>query len=102
MTEFISWATKFDSYKGELNWQDLPLADRVAIARYELDGSPEELNIEDYVMATKLRRLQFEGLRTVIIRTALALEDLLGIRFGIDEKSKYSLILPYIKDTSLG
>lgn len=99
---YISWATEFDTYKGTLNWQNLSLSERETIARYELEGMPEALDIEEFVMGTNLRRIQFDGLRTIIVRTALALEDKLGVRFGIDGGARYSLILPYLEGTAVG
>jgi hypothetical protein len=100
--QYISWATKFDLYKGELNWQNLPLRERTVIARFELEGTPEDLDIYEFVMGTNLRRIQFDGLRTVIVRAALALEERLSVRFGTDDSAKYSLVLPYLEGTAFG
>lgn len=101
-TQYISWATKFDIYKGALNWQDLSRSERMSIVRYELEGMPEDLDIYEFVMSTNLRRIQFDGLRTVITDTALALEEELGVRFEIESGARYSLILPYLEGTALG
>lgn len=100
--QYISWATKFDLYKGELNWQNLSLRERTIIARFELEGMPEDLDIHEFVMGTNLRRIQFDGLRTVILRVALALEERLGVRFATDASAKYSSILPYLEGTAFG
>jgi hypothetical protein len=100
--QYISWATEFDTYRGQLNWQDLPLAERTAIALYELDGTPTDLDIQAYVMGTNLRRIQYDGLRTVITRVAIALEAAHEVVFGTDEAVKYSAILPYMRHTALG
>jgi hypothetical protein len=103
MTEgkrYVSWTTKFDVYRGELNWQDLSLAERATIARYELESSPEDLDIHEFVMRTNLRRIQFDGLRTIIVRTALALEG--QLRIQLDPNGNYAFILPYLDGTALG
>ena len=75
---------------------------RVDSVRHELDDGPADLDIHEFVMRTNLRRIQFDGLRTVISRTALALETKLGVRFGSDENAKHSLVLPHMASTALG
>ncbi|MEY9142123.1 hypothetical protein [Bradyrhizobium elkanii] len=100
--QYISQATRFDIYTGERNWHDLPLFERETIARHELEGMPADLDIQEFVMGTNLRRIQFDGLRTVIVSAALALEGKLGVDFASDDGARYSLILPYLESTALG
>lgn len=100
--EFISLGTAYDSYKGELDWQALSLTDRSTIIRHELDDIPMNMDIHEFVMGTKLRRAQFDGLRTVITRIALATGTLAGINIASEQRSSLSFILPHMKDTALG
>jgi hypothetical protein len=93
--QYISWATDFDAYKGTACWQELPLSDRKVIVKHLLTDQPEDLDIHAFVMGTKLRRIQYDGLVTVITRTALTLEH-------DAENIDYSKVLPHLSGTALG
>lgn len=65
------------------------------IAKKLLSDEPHDEGFHALVMKTNLRRIQFDGLWTVIVRAALALEHELG-------EINYSKVLPYLSDTALG
>lgn len=98
--EYVSWSTEFDNYRGSKNWQELPLDQRRAIVVALLDGEKDGFELEPYVMKTGLRRIQFDGLATVITRTAVFAEHEIGDSFLHD--GNFAPILPYLTGTAIG
>lgn len=71
---FISYATKYDSYVGHKNWNELTLVQRKAIAEFEFAGI--DLDYESFVIDTGLKKLQAQGIRALCVSSQMLNERL--------------------------
>lgn len=97
MPTYVSYGTPFDSYKGSVNWQDLALEQREDILNYAVLPEDDDFeHAEETVMNSGLRKLQYEGLMTVLSRIAIALPG------GISGDPDYRKAIYAIATTDLG
>jgi hypothetical protein len=72
--KFISYATEYDLYKGTKDWNDLLVQSQNDILIAELLAGDTEEQPESLIMRHGLMKAQAQGLRSVIVASALALE----------------------------
>lgn len=73
---FISYATKYDSYVGSKNWNELTLHERKTIMEHEFNY--KEMDFEEFVMASGLKKLQAKGIRALYV-SSLMLNERMGL-----------------------
>jgi hypothetical protein len=72
---FISYATKYDSYVGSKNWNELTRHERKTIIEHEFQY--KEMDFVDFVMASGLKKLQAQGIRSLFV-ASLMLNERIG------------------------
>lgn len=73
---FVSYATKFDLYEGNKNWDELTLTQRQTIAKNEFAN--DELDIQKFVMETGLKKRQYAGIRSLHVASQM-LNERIGL-----------------------
>jgi hypothetical protein len=73
---FISSATKYDSYVGSKNWNELTLHERKTIIEHEFNY--KEMDFEEFVMSSGLIKLQANGIRSLYV-ASLMLNERMGL-----------------------
>ena len=98
LNEFISYATEYDSYRGEKKWSEIPLECRRAIAEYEFLN--KECDFEEIVMASSLRKSQAAGVRSLIVSVRMLYEETNFIGRGDLSEDDGKKILAFFKGTN--
>lgn len=96
---FVSYASKFDIYKGDKNWGELSLEQRKIIAVSEFTN--DDLDIQTYVMNCGLKKSQYEGLRSLYVASFSLNEQLGFIREDAKTDKDVNFLLSTFSNTKL-
>lgn len=96
---FISYATKYDQYTGIKNWDSLTLNQRKTIIRGEFFG--DQFDYEEFIIATGLKKLQAQGLRSVFISTRMLCEEKGLIKEGDSDEEIGNAVIQLLAGTKL-
>lgn len=101
--KFVSYATEYDLYEGNRDWNSLPARAQNDILMVELLAGDTEEQPESLVMRHRLIKAQAQGLRSVIVASALALERAKRIPAADAWDAKeMSHIIDFLAGTPLG
>lgn len=101
VTQFVSYATKYDLYTGDKGWNELTITEQNEILRAELLAQPEDISPDDLVMKHNLIKAQAQGLRGIVVASALALERAQRIPDATAwDEAEMALIIEFLKGTA--
>lgn len=101
VTTFISYATKYDLYVGQKDWNQLAPEQQDRIILNEI--SQTESDPCDYIMECDLKKMQASGLRAVLVHSSMLLEKYRQIKDSLlwDDQQRQKVI-SFLQGTLVG
>jgi hypothetical protein len=95
----ISFGTDYDFYIGHKCWNELSLEQRTTIIEHEF--GEKKVDIQDYVMSTNLKKMQFNGLRAIYVASLMLNERMELIKPNVNGLLDKKYILDILENTKL-
>lgn len=95
----VSYGTDFDFYVGHKNWNELSLEQRKNIVMHEFGD--KSIEIESYVISTGLKKLQFNGFRSLYVASLMLNERMELIKPNVKGLLDKKHILDILKNSKL-
>lgn len=95
----ISYGTDYDFYIGHKCWNELSLEQRTTIIEHEF--GEKKVDIQNYVMSTNLKKIQFNGLRAIYVASLMLNERMELIKPNVNGLLDKKYILDILKNTKL-
>ncbi len=95
----ISYGTDYDFYIGHKCWNELSLEQRSTIIEHEF--GEKKVDIQNYVMLTNLKKMQFNGLRAIYVASLMLNERMELIKPDVNGPLDKKYVLDILKNTKL-